>query len=81
MSVHINILKEIHRSQKEETDVKLRQKKRDQCKYVCTKKGTVRAQFIINHKEVEETTLECDSCDKTCTKKDTLKMHKGIKPS
>ena len=43
------------------------------------KKGTLRAQFNRNYKEVEEATLECDSCDYTCTKKDTLTMHKGVK--
>ena len=56
-----------------------RQKKYDRCKYVCTKKGTLRAHFHRNHKQLEETTLECSSCDNTCTKKDTLRMHKGVK--
>ena len=46
--------------------------------YVCTKKGTLRMHFNINHKELEETSLECDSCDNTCTKKDTLRMHKCV---
>ena len=33
----------------------------------------------VNHKELEETTLECNSCDNTCTKKYTPRMHKGVK--
>ena len=78
MSVNINVLKEIHRNHKQETYVKLK-KKRDRCEYVFTKKGTLRAHFNRNHKELEERTLECDSCDNTCTKKDTLRMHKGVK--
>ena len=35
--------------------------------------------FNRNHKELEETTLECKSWDYICTKKDTLRMHKGVK--
>ena len=46
---------------------------------MCTKKGTLRGHFNRNHKELEETALECDSCDNTCTQKDTLRMHKGMK--
>ena len=56
-----------------------RQKKCDRCKYVCTKKGFLRAHFNRDHKEVVETTLECNLCDNTCTKKDTLRMNKGIR--
>ena len=33
----------------------------------------------MNHKELEEMTLECNLCDTTCTKKHTLRMHKGVK--
>ena len=40
---------------------------------------TLRAHFIRNHKELEETLLECNSCDYTWTKKYTLRMHKGVK--
>ena len=35
--------------------------------------------FNRNHKELDDTTLKCDSCDNTCTKVDTFRMHKGIK--
>ena len=43
------------------------------------KKGTLRAHYNRNHKELEDTTLECNLCNNTCTKKDTLRMHKGVK--
>ena len=42
-------------------------------------KGTLRAHFNRNHKELEELMLEFNSCDYTCTKKDSLKIHKGVK--
>ena len=61
MSVNINVLKEIQRNHKEETAVKLKTEKCDRCKYVCTKKGTMRVHFNRNHKELEETALECNS--------------------
>ena len=68
------------RNHKEESDVKTEETFYcDQCNYIYTKNNTLRAHFIRNHKELEETSLECDSCDYTWTKKYTLRMHKGVK--
>ena len=79
MIVNINILKDIHRNHKEETEVKFKTEETWLWEYVCTKKDILKAYFNINNKELEETTLECDSCDYTCTNKDTLRIHKGVK--
>ena len=68
------------RNHKEESGVKTEENFYcDQCNSIYTKNNTLRAHFIRNHIELEETSLECDSCDYTWTKKYTLRMHKGVK--
>ena len=54
------------RNHKEESDVKTEETFYcDQCDYIYiyTKNNTLRAHFNRNHKDLEETSLECGSCD------------------